>query len=163
HTTAVVDGRVDDLLHAMHVARETRDDDAARGLRHHLVDDRADLALGRREAGYVGVGRVGQKEVDALLAELREVTEVGDAAVERQLIHLEVARVQHEARLGAYRDREGVRNRVVDGDEFEAEAGDLAGLALAYDVRDRRDPVLLELRGREGERELRAIDRDVFP
>ena len=46
--------------------------------------------------GHVGVGGVGQEQVDALLAEPRERAQVGDAAVERQLVHLEVARVQHE-------------------------------------------------------------------
>ena len=62
-----------------------------------LVDRRGDVALGRREAGHLGVGRVGEEEVDALLPEPREGAQVGEPAVERQLVHLEVAGVQQRA------------------------------------------------------------------
>ena len=51
--------------------------------------------------GHLGVGRVGQEQVDALLAEPRERPQVGDAAVERQLVHLEVAGVQRRRRPGS--------------------------------------------------------------
>ena len=53
-------------------------------------------ALERREAGDVGVGGVDEEQVDALFAEARERAEVGEAAVERQLVHLEVAGGEHE-------------------------------------------------------------------
>src|SRR6478735_2554867 len=75
------------LLHAVHVAAEAGDDDAALGVAEDLVDGRSDLELGRREAGDVGVRRVGEEEVDALLAQPGEGTQVGEAAVERQLVH----------------------------------------------------------------------------
>ena len=48
--------------------------------------------------GHLGVGGVGEEEVDALLAEPREGAQVGDPAVERELVHLEVAGVQHQRR-----------------------------------------------------------------
>ena len=73
------------------------------------------------EAGHLGVGRVGHEQVDALLAEPGERAQVGDPAVERQLVHLEVAGVQHQAGAGADRDRERVGDRVVDRDELEVE------------------------------------------
>ena len=76
-----------------------------------------------REAGNVGVRRVGQEQVDALLAEPGERAQVGEAVVERQLVHLEVAGVQHEAGGGADRDGERIRDRVVDRDELEARTG----------------------------------------
>ena len=85
------------------------------------------------EAGDVGVGRVGQEEVDALFAEPGEGAQVGDALVERQLVHLEVAGVQHEAGGGADRDGERVGDRVVDRDELEVEGAEL----LASDPRAR--------------------------
>src|SRR6476469_9539907 len=93
---------VEHLLHAVHVAAEAGDDDPSLGVPEDLVDGRCDLELGRREAGDVGVRRVGEEEVDALLAEAGEGTQVGEAAVERQLVHLEVAGVQQGAGVGAH-------------------------------------------------------------
>ena len=59
----------------------------------------------RTKPGHLGVGGVDQQQVDALLAEPGEGPQVGDPAVERQLVHLEVAGVQHElAGRGADRD-----------------------------------------------------------
>ncbi len=81
--------------------------------------------------GHVGVGRVDEEEVDALLAQPREGAQVGEAAVERQLVHLEVAGREHDARGCADRDGERVGDRVVDRDELEVERAELLGLALA--------------------------------
>ena len=74
-----------------------------------------------REAGHLGVGRVDQEQVDALVAEAGEAAQVGDPLVERELVHLEVARVQDQAGAGADRDGEAVGDRVVDGEELEVE------------------------------------------
>ena len=71
--------------------------------------------------GHLGVGGVGEEQVDALLAEPGERAQVGDPAVERELVHLEVAGVQHQAGAGADRDRERVGDGVVDRDELEVE------------------------------------------
>jgi hypothetical protein len=118
-------GGVDDLLHAVDVAREARDDDATRRLRDHLVEHRADVALERREAGHVGVGRVDEEEVDAVLAEARERAQVGEAPVEGQLVHLEVAGGEHRPGIRVDRDGERIGDRVVDRDELEVERTDL--------------------------------------
>ena len=85
---------------------------------------------GGDEAGHLGVGRVGHQQVDALATEPRPAAEVGDPAVERQLVHLEVAGVQDGAGRGADRDGERVGDRVVDGDELAVERAELLGLAL---------------------------------
>ena len=79
----VGDGRVDDLLDAVHVRGEAGHDDALGRLVEHAVQDRRDVLLGGREAGDLGVGRVGHEEVDALVAEAGELVEVGDPAVQR--------------------------------------------------------------------------------
>ena len=63
-----------------------------------LLDRRGEVALGRREAGDLGVGGVGQEQVDPLLAQPGEAAQVGDPLVERELVHLEVAGVQDQAR-----------------------------------------------------------------
>ena len=90
-------GGVEDLLDAVHVAGEAGDDDPARGGAEDRLDGRGEVALGGGEAGHLGVGGVGEEQVDALLAEPGEAAQVGDPAVERELVHLEVAGVQHEA------------------------------------------------------------------
>ena len=77
-----------------------RHDDPAGGLGEDRVEHRPDLALRGDEAGHLGVGGVGQQQVDALGAEPGEAGQVGEPAVERQLVHLEVAGVQHHARPG---------------------------------------------------------------
>ena len=98
------------------------------------VEHRRDVLLGGGEPGDLGVGGVGEEQVDALLAEPRERPEVGDPAVERELVHLEVTRVQHHAGAGADRDRERVGDGVVDGDELEVEGAEAEPVALLDDV-----------------------------
>ena len=98
------------------------------GVPEHPVDGRRDLALGRREPGDLGVGRVGEEEVDALLPEPREGAQVGEPAVQRQLVHLEVAGVQQRAGRRADDDGERVGDGVVDRDELEVEDAELLAL-----------------------------------
>ena len=81
-------------------------------------DDLADVALGRDEPGHLGVGRVGQQQVDALVAEPGEAGQVGEPAVQRGLVHLEVAGVQDGLPADADRHRQRVRDRVVDREEL---------------------------------------------
>ena len=85
------------------------------------VQHRPDLPLGRDEPGHLGVGRVHQEQVDTLVAELGEPAEVGEPAVQRQLIELDVAGVQHGAGRCADADRQRVRDRVVDREELQVE------------------------------------------
>ena len=122
-----------------------------------------DVALARDEPGDLGVGGVDEEQVDAALAEPRERAQVGDAAVERQLVHLEVAGVQHRAGGGVDEDRERVGDGVVDRDELEGRTGRGASDVALLDLdRGRLDPVLLQLRLEQREREPRAVDRDVL-
>ena len=84
---------VEHLLDAVHVAGEAGDDQPLRGPGEDVVQHRADAALGGDEAGHLGVGGVRQQQVDALGAEPGEGAQVGQDAVQRQLVHLEVAGV----------------------------------------------------------------------
>ena len=115
------------------------------GATEHVVEHRPDLALGRDEARHLGVRRVAHQQVDALAAEPRPAAEVGDPAVERDLVHLEVAGVQDGAGRGADRDAERVGDRVVDGEELARERAELLDLAFLDLERQRLDPVLLQL------------------
>jgi hypothetical protein len=56
--------------------------------------------------------------------------QVGEAAVDRGEVELEVARVQDRALRGVERGGEAVGHRVGDGDELDVERADLAALAV---------------------------------
>ena len=151
-------GGVDHLLDAVDVRGEAGDDDPALGAGEHLLEVRSDVALGGREAGPVGVGRVAAQQQHALAAELGQARDVGRRAVDRGLVELVVAGDEHRAELGAQRDRARVGDRVGHVDELERERSErqlLAGrevLELAV-----AQVVLVELRARHRDREPAAV------
>ena len=163
HLAAVGVGLVEDLLDAVHVAGEAGDDDPPRRGPEDGLDRRHQVTLGGGEAGDLGVRGVGHEEVDALVGQPGEAAEVGDPAVQRELVHLEVARVQDETRRGPDRDREGVGDRVVDRDELAVELPEVRPVALAHLPQLRADPVLLHLLLHQRQREPGAEDGDVGP
>ena len=70
--SAVLVGGVDDLLHAVHIRREGRDDDAVFPvLRKNQIKGAADRLLGHRKARADCVGRVAEHREHAALAEFR--------------------------------------------------------------------------------------------
>jgi hypothetical protein len=77
------------------------------------------------------------------------------------LIHLEVARVQHEAGGGADGDGEGIGDGVVDGEELQVEGTDPQSLPLLDDMSIRLDARLAQLGLDEGERELGTVEWDI--
>ena len=126
-----------------------------------LVEHGRDVALRRDEAGNLGVRGVRHEQVDALGAEPGPAAEVGHPAVERQLVHLEVAGVQHRPRRGTDRDAQRIRDRVVDREELAREGAELLGDPFADLERVRRDPVLGELALDQRQGQPRADERDV--
>ncbi len=140
---------------------EARHDDSLAGAGEDLPQHVGDVALGRDEARDLRVRGVGEEEVDALLAQPREGVQVGEAVVQRQLVHLEVAGVHHHAGGRADGDGQGVRDGVVDGDELAVEGADALAVPLRHLQGVRTDPVLLELRLDQREGELGADQRDV--
>ena len=145
---------VEHLLHAVHVGGEAGDDDPALGVPEHLVDGRGDVALRGREAGHLGVGGVGEEEVDALLPQPGERPQVGEPAVEGQLVHLEVAGVQQRPSRGAHRDGERIGDGVVHGDELAVEVAEPLAVPLTHPEGVGPDAVLPELRLDEGQSQL---------
>ena len=71
---------VEHLLHAVHVRGEAGDDDRAARLAEHVVEHRADLALGVTKPGTSAFVESLMQQVDALAPEPRPAAEVGDAA-----------------------------------------------------------------------------------
>ena len=111
--------------------------------------------------GHLGVGRVGHQQVHAVRAEPREPAEVGEPAVQRQLVHLEVAGVQDHAGRRADGDRERVRDGVVHREKFKPEGTErLAGAGRRFHGGG-REPVLGELASDQAEGQLRADQREV--
>jgi hypothetical protein len=102
-----------------------------------------------------------QQQVDALAPEPGEAAQVGQPPVHRQLVHLEVAGVQDDPGLRLDRDREGVGDGVVDGEELQAERAVRLDLLLPDRPQDGLDPVLAQLGLEQGEGEGAADDRDV--
>ena len=135
--------------------------DALAGAGEDLAQDVGDLPLGRDEPRHLGVRRVREEEVDTLLAQACECVEVGEAAVQRELVHLEVAGVDRHARGGADGHGQRVRDGVVDGVELSVEVSDALAVPLRHLEGVRADAVLLQLGVDEGEGELGADQRDV--
>ena len=143
---ATLSGCVQYLLHAVNVRGEGRHNDAAACVTENVRQHRTDVLLGRGEAGNLSVGGVRQEQVHALLAQVSEVAQVGDAAVQRQLIHLEVTGVQNLACLGADVDSQRIRNRVVHSNELALERTETLHLVLLHREGVGLDAVLGELR-----------------
>ena len=158
---AVLVRRVDDLLHAVHMRREARDDDLAARLREGLVERGADRGLRLDESGHLGVGGIHHQQIHALLADLAELDQIGDAVVEGQLVELDVAGVDQRAGRGLDVHGQRVGDGVGHGDELEVVGADLHLVAALHGNHHRVEVVLLALRLDEGERELGADQRDV--
>ena len=102
-----------------------------------------------------------RKQVDALLAQPGEGAQVGEPAVERQLVHLEVAGVQDQPGTGPDGDRERVRDGVVDRDELELERAERAARPPPRHAWSGLDAVLTQLGLDQRQGQPRADQRDV--
>ena len=136
-------------------------DHPALGAADQPVQVGADLAFRRADAGNLGVGRIAQEQIHPGVAEPRHAGKVGGAAVQRQLVELDVTGVQDGARSGVDRDRQGVRDGVVDREVLALEDPVGAALPLGDLHEHRLDAVLATLGGDQRAGEFRTDDRDV--
>jgi hypothetical protein len=60
------------------------------------------------------------KQINAFFAESGKRPQVGQPAIEWQLVHFEIAGVQHCSSFGAHHDRKGIGNGVVDRHKFQS-------------------------------------------
>ena len=151
---------VEDLLDARDVAGEGRHDHAAVERLHDLAEGLADRPLGRRVARVLGAGRVGQQAQHAFLAEPGEDREVGQLAVDRGVVELEVAGVDDRPDRRAQRDAHRVRDRVADPERDHVERPDLDLVARVE--REQRvvvELVLLDLVAEQAAGEGGGVDR----
>ena len=153
-------GRVEDLLDARDVAGEGRDDDPALERLHDLAEGLADRPLGRRVAGVLGPCRVRQQAEHALGAEPGQDREVGQLAVDRCVVELEVAGVDDRPDRGPQGDPHRVRDRVTDPERHDVERADVDLVAwLEGDQRVVVELVLLDLVAEQAARQGRGVDR----
>ena len=94
-----------------------------------------------RVARVLGAGRVGQQADDALLAEPGEDREVGQLAVDRRVVELEVAGVDDRADRRPQGDAHRVRDRVADPERDDVERADVELVARV----EREERVVVEL------------------
>ena len=156
---ATLAGGIADLLQAMDVARERRDEHAARRVLDGVQQVGADLGLGLGKARNRGVGGVGKQQVDALLGKAADGGIVGRDAIDGRLVELKVARVHNGALVGANKHAQSTRNGVRHGEEVERDATEI-DVAAALDLTElgRANAELGELTLDKTERQLARED-----
>ena len=145
------------LLHAVDVRGERRDEDPPRAQRDQLAERLADEPLRAGHPGPLGVRRVAEQEVDAAVADLGEPADVGLQAVDRRVVELPVARVEHAP--GGRLDHDRDRSRGSSGPCARTRAGTGRARIAAppgsasRQLRHGPEAVLVELRLDEAERQ----------
>ena len=157
---AALAGGVADLLQTMDVARERRDEHAARSILDGMQQIGANLGLGLGKAGDRGVGGVGQQQVDALLGKAADSGIVGRDAIDGRLVELKVAGVHNGALVGADEHAQSARDGVRHREEVERDATEI-DVAAALDLTElgSADAELGELALDKAERQLAREDR----
>ena len=164
HPAAVRGGRVQHLLHPVHVAGEAGHDDPLLGLREHLVQHRGDVTLAGDDARDLGVGGVGhaagrRPRPPRRAKPPRSVSRPSSGSW--SILKSPVCRTTPAGVVTATASASGMewltaKNSRPNGpNDCVAALRDLGG--------DRRNPVLGELAADQGERQARADQRDVVP
>ena len=156
-------GQVAENLHAIHARRKCRHHELSGRGRENFLERVLHLQLRPGESLAVDVRAVGKQRQHAGAPELREAMHVEVLAVDRRLIDLEISRVHDRARRRMNGHCHAIGHAVRDAQELHfavAHANALARLngdeAVAW-----IDPVLLELRPQERQRQRRRVDRSV--
>ena len=131
--------------------------------RENLGKAVVDHTLRRRVAGPVGAGAIGEQQPHAFLCVFCQPPDIGELAVYRRVVELEVTGVHHQADGGMDCHAHAVGNAVAHVEELEAEGsqsnliagGDLMQLNLLFQA------VLFELDLHQSEGEPRAIDGSI--
>ena len=156
---AALAGGVADLLQAMDVARERRDEHTARGVLDGVQQVGTDLGLGLGKARNRGVSGVGKQQVDTLLGKAADGGIIGRDAIDGRLVELKVTGVHNGALVGANEHAQSTRNGVRHREEVERDATEI-DVASALDLAElgRADAELGELALNKAERQLARED-----
>ena len=112
---------VNDLLNAVDIGGECRDDDALVTAAENVVERFADLAFRHGKAGTFGIGGFAEHGENALFAEFAETGQVDDIALDRREVDFEVASADDSAGRAGNGNGAGVSNRVIDADKLGME------------------------------------------
>ena len=137
-------GDVGGLLHAVDVRGERGDEDLPAPQREDRAERLADEPLRAGVARALGVRRVAEEEVDAAVADLRELADVGLQPVDGRVVELPVAGVHDASRRRLDHERGRVGDRVRHADELDPERAELERLV----ARRRRDRAPTSARAR---------------
>ena len=147
------------MLHAVDVGREGRHHHAFFVALKDAVERRRNDFFGRRVARTFRVGRITQQQPHALRAQLCEARQIDRLAVQGRKVDFEVAGVDHAADRSGDTERAGVRNRVVDTDEFNGENAGLDCLSgLDLHKVGAADVVFFKFSFDDAEGQTRAVD-----
>ena len=163
HLALVLDRKVYDLLYAVDVGRERRYEYAALGVvREYVVEGRAHGGLAHGRARALDVGALGEEKQHSAVAYLGYALEIYDVAVHGRVVHLEVARVEHDARGGRDGERATARDGVRHIDELHLETAKLHRAARLDDIELSVFQLMLsQLSFHQRERDLRTVNRYV--
>jgi hypothetical protein len=151
---------IEHYLHAVDARRERGHDDSSLRAGEDLFEGVDDVALRAADALSLDIRAVGEQDTDACRPKLRKPVEVDVFAVERRLVDLEVAGMDHDP--GRRRDcqRDAVGHAVRHADEFDGELPDANALARVHrdEAVARVLPVFLQFRLDQRQRQRRAVD-----
>ena len=128
HLAAILVGHIDKVLQPVGVGGKGGDDDPLVAVLELPVKALCHLSLRGGVAGPLHIGGVAQQSQDALLAQLAQTAQIGDA-LRGGGVDLEVTGHHHGAHRGLDGEGHGVGDGVVHVDEFYLEAPGLDHLA----------------------------------
>ena len=126
-------GGVQHLLHPVDVGGKRCHDNLAGSVVEYVLEDGSDFPFGGNKSRDLGIRGVYTEQVDPGLPPARESTQVGNAPVQGQLVHLKVPGNQRGAGFCTHHDRQGVGNRVVYSAKLQVERSQVEPLALCFD------------------------------
>jgi hypothetical protein len=163
-TASVFLGEIEHQLDAVDGGTETGDHNAALRTVENLLHAGADGALALGIPGPVGIGGIGEQQLDATLAVVGERVQVEKFIVGGRGIHLEIAGVNNHAKGGGDRHGDSADDGVGDVQKLHLEwadfhylfglDGDQPGLLLEF--------VFFEPAFHQGQGERRSVDGDVY-
>ncbi len=134
HYLAVIfAGRIDDLLHTVHIGRKGRNNDPrVLMFRENMVKSDPDRPLRLCETLTLRIGAVRHQGKHALLPDLRKPLQIYRISEYRSIIYLEISRMHDDTSRGIKRQRRRVLDTVVCLDEFNPELSQVDRLPMLH-------------------------------
>ena len=156
-------GDIGDLLHAVDAAGERGDDDTATAFREDVAERLADIFFREGVPFALHVGRIGQECQNTGFTIAGQTCQVGQLAVYRSVVDLEIAGVNDDPFRAGYRQSAAVNDRVGHAQELDLKRADCHGFTRynGYQLNCAVQLVLLQLGGDEAECQGGTVDRNI--